>query len=350
MRPNFTNEQKLEVINDYLSEKISKMGIRKKYKIGLKYFKKILREAKIENKTRPIDYNTRKYTLDFLFFRDINTEEKAYLLGLLASDGHITHKGNIHKIKISLIDLELIEKFKIAIGANNKIYSFKKKETHQIQYALTISSVEMIHDLEKYGLSGNKSSKTHIPKEVPYNLIKHFIRGYFDGDGSIYIDKKRCNFPTVTITSSSLGMLQQIDKYLKENNLVRLEKNLIEADNRGNCWYIRTNKIEEINNFLNHIYKDSKIYMKRKMDLYLQILERPFRPKGKNVKNKYFGVYKITKNNNVRYSSMIQHNKQIYRIGIFKSEIEAVLAYNEKVKELGLPDWRLNKIEPDPIT
>ncbi len=316
----------------------------------LKYFKKILSERNIENKTRPIDYNTRKYTLDFSFFKDIDTEEKAYLLGLIASDGHIRHTHNQHKIQITLTDLELLEKFKKCINANNKIDSYREKGTHQIQNRLTISSVEMIHDLERYKLSGRKSRRTHIPKEIPYNLIKHFIRGYFDGDGSISIDKRRRNFVTATITSSSQEMLQQIQSHLKENNLIRNGKDFIEADNRGNCWYIRLSKREEILNFLGFMYKDSLIFMERKMKRYLEFLDRPIRIKPNSCLSKYYGVYLNSRNGKQRYRASIKHDKKNYVVGVFDTELEAVIAYNLKVKELGLPEWRLNKIGPAPIT
>lgn len=352
MRHNFTKEQKENVINDYLSKKISKLAIRKKYKIGFKYFKKILREFNIKEETRLVDYsNHRIYSCDFDFFKIVDNEEKAYTLGLLASDGHIKHTKTRHDIMLCLTDLELIEKIKTCLKSNHPIKSFKRSEKHQIQNKIHIQSVEMVHDLEKFNLTGNKTFRTHIPKEIPENLVKHFIRGYFDGDGSIWLDKRRRGLGAVTITSSSLLVLQQIENHLKENNILRKHKSYIEPGH-GNCYAIRTSKREEMVLFLSYLYDNANIFMERKKQSYLTLKNRPIKVKNKNCTSKYFGVIRNKNIHKNKYSVVMKIKGEVYNFGSYPTENEAALIYNNKIKELGFPDYMLNKIEeitPEPI-
>lgn len=345
MKPTkLTLEEKQNLIKDYLSELISKKQIKEKYKIGVKSFKKILKEFNIENTTRLIDYNTRKYNVNHDYFKEINTEDKAYFLGLLASDGHISN-GYKKYITISLTDLEVIKSFKKSLDAEHPIETKTgRQKHHQAQYRIVICSNRLIENIEKYNLCGNKSHRTHIPEQIQQNLIKHFIRGYFDGDGCIWMDKRRRGLGAVTITSSSLLVLQQIENHLKQNNIIRQEKNPIEPGN-GNCFSLRISKREEMLSFLSYIYDNSVFYMKRKFDQYLKLKDRPIRVKNENATNKYFGVYLNNNKYKNKYSAALKYKAKLYAIGKFETEKEAALAYNAKILELGLPEYMLNKVE-----
>lgn len=49
----------------------------------------------------------------------------------------------------------------------------------------------MFGDLSKHGCVPNKSLILKFPTTLPNELVNDFIRGYFDGDGSVYINNKR---------------------------------------------------------------------------------------------------------------------------------------------------------------
>ncbi|MEK6878698.1 MAG: hypothetical protein AABY22_03775, partial [Nanoarchaeota archaeon] len=74
---------------------------------------KVLVEAGIPRRSK--DYERRKHFFDFDFFNIINTEEKAYFLGLLYSDGFITKNGNQVVISLQENDVDILEKFKKSI-------------------------------------------------------------------------------------------------------------------------------------------------------------------------------------------------------------------------------------------
>lgn len=217
--------------------------------------------------SRNIKYSGRnnpncKYNLDDNFFSKIDTEEKAYLLGWIASDGHIRKAGfciSIRKKDINILSSlrDIISKdlvIKQRIGYKNKNYKSIDEIT---DVTLTVNSKQISKDL--CGLlkinPGKKSAIVQFP-EIDKELEKHFIRGYFDGDGSICNPRKSSRQPRCKISSNSLQMLKSIqEKCIGKANIYR--NNEIEW-NGNNCI-----------DFLSYIYDDSKIKLERKYDLYL---------------------------------------------------------------------------------
>lgn len=78
---------------------------------------------------------------------------------------------------------------------DNKI-SFREK---QQAYRISIYSKELSDDLTKLGCFQNKSLELKFPtnKQVPDKLIHHFMRGYFDGDGSICFGQGQLRFSII---------------------------------------------------------------------------------------------------------------------------------------------------------
>lgn len=154
------------------------------------------------------------------FFEVIDSEEKAYFLGLVTADGSINSK--LHTLQINQIEsnsylLEIL---------NNLLYLdrdlrlvFPKKDTHQVQKQLTATSKNLVLDLEKYNIVQNKSVK-NMPINldlIPKNLIRHFIRGIFDGDGCIHYNKN--NKSLVLSIVGSTNVLFQIKNILQKGNI-----------------------------------------------------------------------------------------------------------------------------------
>jgi len=118
----------------------------------------------------------RIYTAKYNFFNVIDTEEKAYWLGFITADGHISDREL--RIQLSIKDKNHLEKFLTAIESTHPIYDY---ETSSL---VAIKSREIAKDLHRYGLTSTKtySVKPHL---LPKNLSRHYWRGIFDGDGHI---------------------------------------------------------------------------------------------------------------------------------------------------------------------
>lgn len=143
----------------------------------------------------------RKYPLKEDFFDNIDTEEKAYVLGLLYADGNNNEERNSISLGLKETDKEILEKITALIQPTKPLQyvdvscSRKKEgfENSQNQCRMVIASKHISHRLVKLGCG---KAKTHIltfptKEQVPSHLIRHFIRGYFDGDGSISGDRQK---------------------------------------------------------------------------------------------------------------------------------------------------------------
>lgn len=120
-------------------------------------------------------------------FSPIEDEVSAYLLGFVLADGHVTKSGV--EIQLSDKDSDFLS------GISNLIFE-EDKTTHKSTYLkatkktynlrrLWINSPKMAKDLENMGYLGAKSFTLQFPSVLPDDLVHHFIRGYFDGDGCI---------------------------------------------------------------------------------------------------------------------------------------------------------------------
>ena len=127
------------------------------------------------------------------FFSKIETELQAYLLGFYAADGNINEKRKTFRIHLQKRDSELVYLYKDIISPDARVFTVQEHETtgrngmkitaHE-SFGVDITSAKLCNDLVNLGIGYTKSySELHIPT-IPNNLIRHFIRGYFDGDGS----------------------------------------------------------------------------------------------------------------------------------------------------------------------
>ncbi|MDL2302602.1 LAGLIDADG family homing endonuclease, partial [Lachnospiraceae bacterium OttesenSCG-928-D06] len=137
-----------------------------------------------------------KYYYDEHYFQQIDSEHKAYWLGFLYADGHIEplRKGNKIKayrieIGLSAVDKSHLELFLHDIDSNAPL-TYKKTIIRDKTYEscrVRINNTNMCRDLISLGCVPQKSLTLTFPSEelLPGNYVRHFIRGYFDGDGCI---------------------------------------------------------------------------------------------------------------------------------------------------------------------
>ena len=152
----------------------------------------------------------RKYNINHQYFNTIDTEEKAYWLGFIAADGNV--KNQVLSLEISDSDIGHLYKFAKAIGSNYPI-----KKTRKSCCRIQISSFEIINDLLKYNITEKKSHIICSPS-IPYKLLQHYYRGYFDGDGWITSrrSKSKGKFVTTNRRIWDLGYCSGSDKILIE--------------------------------------------------------------------------------------------------------------------------------------
>ena len=249
----------LYTIDCYSIRKISKIT-----QVNYVKIKKILLENNIVIRDGNF-YKSKKVNEEF--FESIDTEEKAYWLGYMYADAYITDKI----IEIKCIDKEQIENFKKSIQSEHKILEkitdqgFSNNTTF---YSIRIVSQKMCCDLKKLNATSPKKFR-QVP-QLPNELIRHFIRGYFDGDGSVYFifSKKKNTYETSVSFTGFYPILNYIRNIFIEN--FNTKANIFPYKN-SEVYDYKIGGRNNINDIYNYFYNNANFYMKTKKDKFFYI-------------------------------------------------------------------------------
>lgn len=237
----------------YLQDNLSLTQISKQLKMNRGRFTEYLKYQNISI--------TNKQNISSIYsniFKKINTEEKAYWLGFLYADGYVSLNTNHIELTLATRDNQHVKQF-------GKFINFKGAiQSNDIRTRISFRNKEMHDDLIKLGCVPKKSMKLSFPNynQVPQSLMKHFVRGYIDGDGYIGI---HCHgFGRVSITCGSkkfiLGLINEMNWKTKP---IRKDK----RSNALNCewggYYVY--------DMLKSLYKDASVYLDRKHQKFIEI-------------------------------------------------------------------------------
>lgn len=218
-----------------------------------------------------------KKNVDSNYFDIIDTEHKAYWLGFLTADGYLSNKDTL-ELTLSEKDVNHIELFKKHLNSEHNIYikkcSLRNKVFKQCRIAFTDHKIAT--DLRKYGINNNKTFNAYIPfNYIPNHLLRHYVRGLFDGDGSVY--KSGDNRINVTIVcTASIEMGNNLITCLFDNDISSTYS--IDKRTKHNLYCININKTREIQRLFKWMYSDATIYLERKYKKFAvsdQIAWRP---------------------------------------------------------------------------
>ena len=164
------------------------------------------------------------------FFDTIETELQAYLLGFYAADGSIDEKRKTLRVHLQSGDSEIVYLFKDSISPDARTFTVAPhivtgrngmKVNAHASFGVDITSSKLCNALVDLGIGYNKSvAELKIPS-IPEDLVKHFIRGYFDGDGSVskYAKNIKVNFTGCTNFITSLRDYLASIKVVPQNKL-----------------------------------------------------------------------------------------------------------------------------------
>lgn len=230
----------------------------------------------IQVKASRMGFKKYPYHCDYHYFDVIDTEEKAYWLGFMSADGWINknEKNNAGVVGIELQygDIQHLRKFNKSINGNYKITDRWKtcpistnpdKLNHVC--VIRIYSIIMYEALCDLGFSNNKSYDFAIPN-IDGNLIRHYLRGYFDGDGCFGLSNK--TFGVSFITASEM-LKDGIITICKQNGIDIHDYSSVNTS--GTVMYRPeiTRNSDKLR-FLDYIYQGATIYLDRKYKKYLK--------------------------------------------------------------------------------
>ena len=201
------------------------------------------------------------------FFDNIDCEEKAYVLGLIASDGYVHQKDARIQIELNEKDIQILNDIIKVLKTDLKIYKrtrIDKRYPNPLRSViLQFYSRQMVDSLIKLGITQNKSLTLNFP-EIDDKLVSHFLRSYMDGDGNLGIYG---GVPAFSLYSSR-PFCEQVQTILKKKLNVRSG-----VYDKGRISVLRISNLPDIMKTLDFIYKDATIYLDRKYNAYLLIKE-----------------------------------------------------------------------------
>ncbi len=187
----------------------------------------------------------------------------AYVLGFFAADGNLLRtKRGTHFFSLSSADRDILLSIQKVMGSDHKLS--ERKSLTGVVYRIQIGSKEIYSDLMDLGFSERKSNRMNMPP-VPLSYISDFIRGYFDGDGNVwmgYMNKKRVNpnmVLQVAFTSGSHGFLNELWNTLRKNGIVG-----------GTLYTSKTRNFSRLSLSTTNALKLSEIMYNRQPKLYLK--------------------------------------------------------------------------------
>lgn len=233
----------------------------------------------VQIKARKLGMKKYPYNCDYRFFETIDTEEKAYWLGFLVADGWVNKNdktgAGVTGIELQYGDINHLKKFNKSIKGNYKITDRWRpcelhnnpKENHSC--TIRVYSRVMYNDLEKYGFGSDKTYDCAFPV-LNEELFRHFIRGYFDGDGRFCFTDKSFRIAFIT-ASEQLG--KSIKGVLNDRNYSHFLSSYV--NEFGTVIYdLSINQKNQAIDFLNYIYKDCTVYLDRKYKKYQKVLKK----------------------------------------------------------------------------
>ncbi len=266
----YNTPEEIEIIRKYyFDDKLSTVDISKILNCGHCTINRLL----IKNgfKLRIKSEIPKKYSINEDYFKEINTIDKAYFLGLLYADGTLNIENNFVGIGLNKSDGYIIEKFikyTEFTGSTKKLIhkNIKHSDTTYVQ----IYNGKFYENTVNCGLYQNKSLTLKFPTNniVPDILISHFIRGYFDGDGCafVYNDSNRKRISIV----GTYEFLFELRKLLIEKFNINETKLSPKGITNNYCYAI--NKKEDVSLITNFIYENKKdLYLTRK---YLKLCQK----------------------------------------------------------------------------
>lgn len=212
--------------------------------------------------------NNPRYSRDENFMEILDSPEKAYFLGWIASDGNLME--NIYSIRLTIQDRDrdVLELFSKILKTNKPLQFMKRGKDHWMDsYRLQINSKKMYYDIIKYGVHPNKTSTIYLPEEMPDNLFKYYLRGYFEGDGNLNPRKKGMS-ASFCISCKSEKMLIQLANKIEDLTGIKLSISKSKFD----VYLLRCGGTVKVLKLMDWIYSErTDLHLNRKYQTYLNL-------------------------------------------------------------------------------
>lgn len=275
-----SEEIQAAIIQDYKNN-VSLRELERKYHITRNSIAAFLEEQNIKT---TYGNHYRKYFHNENYFEKIDTSEKAYWLGFLFADGYIldtTGTGHYGQDKVGLSvaadSKDALEKFRASIQATNPI-TWEEKTNCQSIGRILLTSQKTVNDLIDKGCVKQKTLILRPPQHMPEEFTWHFIRGFFDGDGSLACSSSKKS--KVAIYNLNFTTTYEMAYWLQQQ--FEGKGSIYPEKRREHTWYFNIGGNRQVIHFCKKMYNDATVYLDRKYNRYLELLEKYGESQGVN--------------------------------------------------------------------
>lgn len=209
--------------------------------------------------------------MDHNIFMDGWDKKNSYVYGWIVSDGCLLKEGRnktAYAVRISTNDIDIAQWMHLYMCDGNKLY-----KQHYDNYVIKYRNQDAIKFMMQNKLTSKKSLTMEFPENIPREFIWDFIRGYFDGDGSVVLRKTKYNlYGQISFTSGSQVFLERLQQVLSEYDI----NSHIYKDNRASnkSYYLRVIKRSEIEKLYHKLYDEMEdgAFLWRKYFKYYQLM------------------------------------------------------------------------------
>lgn len=296
-----------EFIQDYF-DNFTMTQLEDKYNITKKTVKKILESNGLIYKNKSLAHQ--KYKINSNYFEKINSEQKAYIFGFILADGNI-YKTSL-KIDLNKKDECILRYVLNCMQSEHKIYSYKNNRS------ILIRNVKLVEDLKKLGCFPNKSHNLPFPTFdiIPKDLLHHFVRGYFDGDGSIQLHLYKSpiwRFSICAPLNFALSLKSQFEQINVKMGIIQDKRISIDMKSLYCSSTLGPEGVFHVKNLYNYLYDNFTFSLDRKRKIFLSIFLE-----SKNHKSRFKKIWVYGKT----YASCLEASKVL---GVSKSCISYYL-------------------------
>lgn len=274
---NLSPDQRKQLIDEYIAgSKIKDVAV--KFGAGYQATWRFLKRNHVQ--IRPDHFlSNRRYLFDIHAFDTIDTEEKAYWLGFLYADGCNYEPRYTVSLSLAEEDAAHVQRFADFLSLNRPMrYTAERTPQSQRQACIVATDMHFSKRLHDLGMVSNKTLILRFPtqNQVPTHLLRHFIRGYFDGDGSItklkYRKGRDSHRPTygASIVSTE-SFCQAVATIIHQHLAISCYTSTRFPERNNSTRQISFGGNSQTERFLDWLYQDAHEYLPRKYQRYLEL-------------------------------------------------------------------------------
>lgn len=202
----------------------------------------------------------------------------AYMLGYIWADGSVDSELRVLKLRIKEKDGELLGKIRLELKSNHKLAlrDHRNGNTGRIHKAwnLDISSAVLVRSLHRLGVVPRKSYRDVEVTRLGKHLRSHFVRGLFDGDGSVGVRKVAHGLRNPKLTIRLYGnhtTVSTVREWIVEEGIKPTEVWPVSKEDR--VFGVGCTKQSEVLKLVNWMYSEGTMWLNRKkavIDIFLR--------------------------------------------------------------------------------